>query len=52
MKVINSWKEIPEDLSEEELAEFWATHSLGPDLLKELKRDDEHETPPSLPRRR
>ncbi len=38
VKEIRSFDEVPEFTSEEEEAEFWATHSLGDELLEKMER--------------
>lgn len=38
---VNSRSEIPEFASEEEFAQFWQTHSIGPGLIEEGKNDPE-----------
>ncbi|OLV16845.1 hypothetical protein [Deinococcus marmoris] len=38
---VNSREEIPEDMTTEEAAEFWDTHSIGPGLIEEGKNDPE-----------
>lgn len=38
---VNSTTEIPEFATEEEYAEFWQTHSIGPGLIEEGKNDPE-----------
>jgi len=35
---VNSPEEIPPFANEDEEAEFWATHSLGPGMFKRMKR--------------
>lgn len=37
MTEINDFSEIPENMTEAEAAEFWATHSLGDQLLEQLE---------------
>jgi hypothetical protein len=39
--VVNSRDEIPADLTTEEYAQFWETHSIGPGLIEEGKSDPE-----------
>jgi hypothetical protein len=39
--VVNSRAEIPEFASEEEFAQFWETHSIGPSLIEEGRSDPE-----------
>lgn len=45
MKEINSPDEIPEFQNEDEEAEFWATHSLGPGMLRHMKPLHESDSP-------
>jgi hypothetical protein len=33
MKVLESWDDLPDFVSEAEEAEFWGTHELGPKIL-------------------
>lgn len=39
--VVNSQEEIPEDMTTEEAAEFWDTHTPGPALFEAGKNDPE-----------
>jgi hypothetical protein len=39
--VVNFRTEIPEFASEEEFAQFWETHSIGPGLIEEGRSDPE-----------
>jgi hypothetical protein len=39
--VVNSRDEIPADMTTEEYAEFWDTHSSGPALFEAAKNDPE-----------
>ena len=41
LPAINSRAEIPENMTTEEAADFWDTHSLGPGLFEESKNDPE-----------
>lgn len=43
---VHSEDEIPEFASEAEEAEFWSTHSLGDEMLRELPPDDPLLPPP------
>lgn len=52
MKEISSLEEIPDFKSEEEEAEFWATHSLGDEILDKMGPVPEDELPPVRPRTR
>jgi len=52
MKEISSLEEIPGFKSEEEEAEFWATHSLGNELLEKMGPVRENVLPPARPRTR
>jgi hypothetical protein len=38
---VNSRTEIPKFASEEEFAQFWQTHSIGPGLIEEGRSDPE-----------
>ena len=38
MAVVHSWDELPKFRSEKEEADFWATHSLGDELLEGFER--------------
>ena len=38
---VNSRTEIPDFASEEEFAQFWQTHSIGPGLIEEGRSDPE-----------
>jgi hypothetical protein len=46
MQEIHSLEEIPEFTSEAEEAEFWATHSLGEELLERMEPIPEEILPP------
>lgn len=50
MKEIQSSEEIPSFESEEEEAEFWATHSLGDGFLDKMKPVPGDVLPPGRPR--
>lgn len=41
---VNEPDEIPDGMSEKEMAEFWRTHSLGPGMLARMTRVDERPT--------
>lgn len=43
---VHSEDEVPEFSSEAEEAEFWSTHSLGEEMLRELPPDDPLLPPP------
>ncbi len=50
MKEIQSPEEIPAFQTEEEEAEFWATHSLGDGMLDKMGPVPEDTLPPTRPR--
>jgi predicted DNA binding CopG/RHH family protein len=52
LKEIHSFEEIPKFESEEEEADFWATHSLGDELLEKMGPVPEGVLPPARPRTR
>jgi CopG antitoxin of type II toxin-antitoxin system len=47
---IHSFDEVPSFSSEEEEAQFWATHELSSDLLSTMKPIDDGTLPPARPR--
>lgn len=47
---IHSIDEIPAQMSEDEEAEFWATHSLGPELLAKMEPVPDGILPPARER--
>ncbi|MGE3075211.1 MAG: CopG family antitoxin [Dehalococcoidia bacterium] len=48
---INSWDEMPSFASEQEEADWWETHSLGPGILDALGAQDfDNLLPPPRPR--
>jgi hypothetical protein len=52
LKEIQDLSDIPENMSEEEAAEFWSTHSLGEKLLEQMERaEDDPDVPPVRPRK-
>jgi hypothetical protein len=50
--VVDSWDEVPDFTSEEEEAQYWATHGLGAKVLTQAGPVPEGELPPSRPRTR
>jgi hypothetical protein len=48
--VLHSLDEIPEFATEDEEDEFWATHSLGPELLDQMGPPPPGLLPPPRPR--
>jgi hypothetical protein len=49
---IQSWSEVPQFTSEAEEAEYWRTHSLGEDLLEQMRPLTDEGLPPPRPRTR
>lgn len=50
MQEIRDPKDIPTFANEQEEAEFWATHSLGADMLERMQPIPPGELPPPCPR--
>jgi uncharacterized protein (DUF4415 family) len=50
MKEVQSLEEIPQFASEDEEAEFWATHALSEELLAKMEPLSEEVLPPTRPR--
>jgi hypothetical protein len=49
---IDNWEDVPAFATEDEEAEFWATHGLGGAALESLGTFDDDALPPPRPRRR
>ncbi|WP_019914705.1 CopG family antitoxin [Paenibacillus sp. HW567] len=46
MKIITSRDEIPENMSEQEAAEFWSTHTMSEELLEaSIIEDEDYDLP-------
>jgi hypothetical protein len=52
LPTVDDWEDVPAFASEDEEAEFWATHGLGGRALESLGTLDDDELPPPRPRRR
>lgn len=52
MQVVRSWDEVPDFKTEDEEAEFWATHDLGEEILEQMGPIPEGVLPPPRSRGR